>query len=50
MTFDGVQTETHRDHREMGTTRAAPGIELIREMRNPAALKGRHIFRAEGFR
>ena len=48
MAVDGVQAEAHRDHRDMGTTCLAPGIDRRREVAC-AAPRSPHIFSSEVF-
>ena len=43
---DGVQAEAHRDHRDMGSTCLAPGIDLRRDLAYIAP-REHHIVPAE---
>ena len=48
MAVDGIQAEAHGDHREVGSARPAPRIDLGREAAW-SALRTRDILRAEVF-
>jgi hypothetical protein len=43
---DGVEAETHRDHREVGAARRAPGVDLCGEGAGAVTVE-RHVLRAE---
>ena len=39
MVLDGVEAETHRHHRDMGSTFGTPGIDASHQLADTAALR-----------